>query len=187
MSQPERAPQRTALAYELASDPHWVASGSTQQGGPLALPERRATRSTAGTPYNLTVYDLALELDNDLAEFTQKHGIDVELPTGRTAVADYAARLAERDGAARADYEELHLLHDLRAALTVGTGDSILGKLACPACKCWSLVGTRTPSGAWAAACRVVRCAPEPGTPRVHSLRAVVRYHFKPHRDANAA
>ncbi|MEW2302053.1 hypothetical protein AB0958_19105 [Streptomyces sp. NPDC006655] len=187
MSQPERAPHRTALAYEIASDPHWVTAGSTRQGGPLELPERRATRSSAGTPYNLTVYDLALELDSDLAEFAERHSVDVEIPTGRTAVADYAARLAERGGAARAEYEELCFLHDLRAALAIGDADDLLGKLVCPACKCWSLVGTRAPSGARAVACRVVRCAPEPGTPRVHSLRAVVRHHFKPRRDATAA
>lgn len=187
MSHPERAPQHTALAYEIASDPHWVTAGSTRHGGPQALPERRATRSTAGTPLNLSVYDLALELDQDLAEFAQRHGGDAEIPTGRTAVADYAARLAERSDAARVGYEELSLLHDLRAALTIGDADDLLGKLACPSCQCWSLVGTRTPTGAWAAACRVVRCAVEPGQPRVHSLGAVVRHHLANRRDSSAA
>jgi hypothetical protein len=187
MSHPERAPQRTALAYEIVNDPHWVTAGSTRLDGPLALPERRATRSEAGTPLNLSVYDLAHDLDQDLAEFTHRHGVDLDIPTGRTAVADYAARLAERDEAARADYEELHLLHDLRAALTIGNADGILGKMACPACRCWSLVGTRTPSGAWAATCRVQRCAVEPGVPRVHSLRVVVRHHVNPRRDTRAA
>jgi hypothetical protein len=187
MSHSERAPQHTALAYEIAADPHWVTAGSTRQGGPLALPERQATRSNAGTPLNLTVYDLALDLDHDLAEFAQRHGDSAEIPTGRTAVADYAARISERTDAARVGYEELRLLHDLRAALAIGDADSLLGKLACPACKCWSLVGVRTPAGSWGATCRVLRCATEPGVPRVHSLAAVVRYHLTDRRHSSAA
>lgn len=187
MSHPERAPQPTALAYEIASDPHWVTAGSARQGGPLALPERRATRSSASTPLNLTVYDLALELDHDLAEFAQQHNDGAEIPTGRTAVAEYAARLAERTDAARVGYEELRLLHDLRAALTIGDADDLLGKLACPACNCWSLLGVRTPEGSWSATCRVLRCATEPGVPRTHTLAAVVRHHLADHRNSSAA
>lgn len=187
MSNPQRAQQRTALAYGIAADPHWAAAGSTRLAGAPELPDRRATRAEAGTPYNLTVYDLALAHDQALEDFARRHGLSAEIPAGRTALADYAARLAERSAQARTDYEQLRLVHDLQAALTIGDAGGLLSRMVCPSCLCWSLVGTRTPSGAWAAACRVRRCGPEPGTPRVHSLAQVVRYHLNPRRDAAAA
>ena len=185
MSQPARA-QRTALAYEIAADDHWATAGATRLSGPAALPERRATRTSAGTPYNLSVYDLALDQDRAIEEFAHRHGRALEIPAARTALAAYAARLAESSDAARIDYDQLRLVHDLRAALTIGDADELLGKLACPACLCWSLIGTRTPSGGWAATCRMLRCAPAPGTPRVFSLAAIARHHID-HRDASAA
>ncbi|MFD0393425.1 hypothetical protein ACFQ3Z_16465 [Streptomyces nogalater] len=109
-----------------------------------------------------------------------------EVPAGRTAVADYAAQLAETSDEARLDYAQLRLVHDLRAALTIGDADGILGKLACPACMAWSLVGTRTSTDDWAATCRVVRCAIAPGVPRVFTLAEVVQHHIT-HRDVAAA
>lgn len=186
MSNRNSAPRRTALAYEIAADNHWATAGATSPAGALALPERRATRTAAGTPYNLHVYDLVLDHDRALEDFARRHGHDIEIPAGRTALANYAATLAETDDAARVDYDELRLTHDLRAALTIGDADGLLGGITCPACLCWSLVGTRTLSGAWAATCRVVRCATAPGVPRVFSLAEVARHHINP-RDANAA
>lgn len=177
MSNPQPAYRRTALAYEIAADPHWSAAGSTRAAGDLALPERRATRTSAGTPMNLSVYDLALQQDRALEEFAHRHGREAEIPTGRTALADYAARLAEADNDARLDYAQMRLVNDLTAALTIGDADHLLGKMACPQCQCWSLVGTRTVSGGWGAACRVLRCATAPGVPRVFSLSKVVRHH----------
>jgi hypothetical protein len=176
MSSTERAPRRTALAYGIEADPHWASAGATRLAGAAALPERRATRTTAGTPYNLSVYDLALDLDRALAEFAHRHAVDVEIPTGRTALADYAARLAESGDAAHLDYHRLRLVHDLRAALTIGDADHLLGKMECPACRSWSLVGTRTPDRGWAATCRIVRCATAPGEPRVFTLAEVARH-----------
>ncbi|MDX3125331.1 hypothetical protein [Streptomyces scabiei] len=186
MSHPQRARERTALAYAIADDDHWSTAGATRVAGALALPERRATRTNAGTPYNLSVYDLALDHDQALAEFAKRHGRDLAIPTGRTALADYAASLAESNEAARVDYEQLRLTHDLRAALTIGDAEGLLGKLECPGCLCWSLVGTRNLAGGWAATCRVQRCATEPGQPRVFTLAAVVRHHLA-RRDAAAA
>lgn len=186
MSIPERAPRRTALAYDIAADPHWSTAGTTRVAGALALPERRATRTHAGTPYNLSVYDLVLDHERALEDFARHYGHEVDIPKGRTAVADYAARLAERSDKARVDYDQLRLVHNLRAALTIGDADDLLGKLACPACLCWSLVGTRTPEGAWAATCRMLRCGTAPGSPRVFSLGAVARHHIT-RRDAAAA
>lgn len=185
MSQPARAP-RTALAYAIAADDHWTTAGATRLAGEVALPERRATRTSAGTPYNLSVYDLALDHDRALEDFARRHGFGEHIPAGRTALADHAARLAESSDAARVDYDELRLVHDLRAALTIGDADDLLGALTCPACLCWSLVGTRTPSGGWAAACRMLRCATAPGTPRTFSLAEIARHHIA-HRDADAA
>lgn len=179
-------PQRTALAYEIAADPHWATAGATRLAGALELPERRATRTVAGTPYNLSVYDLALDLERAIEGFAHRHGRDTEIPVGRTALAAYAAALVEGSDAARLDYDQLRLAHDLRAALTIGDADDILGKLACPTCLCWSLVGTRTPAGDWAATCRVVRCATEPGQPRVFTLAEIARHHIT-HRDDVAA
>jgi hypothetical protein len=178
MSHQQPARQRSDLAYAIAADPHWSTAGSTRIEGALALPERRATRTAAGTPYNLSVYDLALDLDRALEDFVRRHGDGAAIPAGRTAVADCAARLAETSDAARRDYRQLRLVHDLRAALTIGDADDILGKLTCPACLCWSLVGTRTPAGGWAVACRVLRCAVEPGVPRVFTLAQVARHHI---------
>jgi hypothetical protein len=186
MSQPQHTHQRAALIYGIAADPHWASAGATRIAGALALPERRATRTSAGTPYNLSVYDLALDLDRALEEFAHRHGVDTEIPAGRTAVAAYAASLAERDDATRVEYAELRLTHDLRAALTIGDADDLLGKLACPACLCWSLVGVPTPSAGWAATCRMLRCAVEPDVPRVFTLAEVARHHIA-HRDARAA
>lgn len=186
MSNPQRAPRRSALAYEIAADPHWASAGATRLSGATALPERRATRTTAGTPYNLSVYDLALAHDRALETFALRYGDKIEIPTGRTALADYAARLADSSTEARYDYEELRLAHDLAAALTIGDADHLLGRLACPGCLCWSLLGTRTAAGEWAATCRVLRCATEPGTPRVFSLAEVARHHIH-HRGAAAA
>lgn len=186
MSQSQRAPQRTALAYAIAADDHWATAGATRLAGALALPERRATRTTASTPYNLSVYDLALEHDRALEDYAHRHGLDADIPTGRTALADYAARLAGTSDTARVDYNQLRLTHDLAAALTIGDADHLLGKLECPACLCWSLVGTRTPAGGWAATCRVLRCATAPGEPRVFTLAAVARHNI-PHRDDAAA
>lgn len=186
MSHPQRAHQRTALAYEIAADSHWATDGATPLSGAPELPERRATRSIAGTPYNLSVYDLALDLDRAVEEFAHRHGREAEIPVGRTALADYAASLVEGSKDARLDYEQLRLIHDLRAALTIGDADDILGQLTCPACLCWSLVGTRTPGGGWAATCRMLRCATAPGTPRVFSLDEVARHHIA-HRDDVAA
>jgi hypothetical protein len=186
MSYPQRARQRTALAYEIAADPHWATAGATRLAGALELPGRRATRTNAGTPYNLSVYDLALELDRAIEEFAHRHGHGAEVPVGRTALADYAATLVEGSDAARLDYDQLRLAHDLRAALTIGDADDILGKLACPQCLCWSLIGTRTPASDWAATCRMLRCATEPGTPRVFALAEVARHHIT-HRDDVAA
>jgi hypothetical protein len=180
------ARQRTALAYEIAADSHWATAGATRLAGALELPERRATRTSAGTPYNLNVYDLALDLDRAVEEFAHRHAGGAEVPTGRTALADYAATLVENSNAARIDFDQLRLAHDLRAALTIGDADDILGKLTCPVCLCWSLVGTRTPAGAWAATCRMLRCAPAPGTPRVFALAEVARHHIT-HRDEVAA
>jgi hypothetical protein len=186
MSNPQPAPRRTALAYEIAADSYWASAGATRLAGALALPERRATRTSAGTPYNLSVYDLVLEHERALEDFARRHGHEVDIPTGRTALADYAARLAERDDVARLDYGQLRLAHDLRAALSIGDADDLLGKLECPACLCWSLVGTRTPADDWAATCRIVRCAVAPGVPRVFTLAEVARHHIT-HRDADAA
>jgi hypothetical protein len=186
MSQPQRAHERTSLIYGIAADPHWSSAGATRIAGALELPERRATRTSAGTPYNLNVYDLALDLDRALEEFAHRHGVEVEIPTGRTAVAAYAARIAENDGAARVDYDQLRLIHDLRAALTIGDADDLLGKLACPACLCWSLVGVPNTATGWATACRMLRCAVEPDVPRVFTLAEVARHHIA-HRDARAA
>jgi hypothetical protein len=187
MSNQESTPQRSALAYAIAADPHWSTAGATQLAGALALPERRATRTAAGTPYNLSVYDLALDLDRAIEEFAHRHGVDVEIPAGRTAVAAYAARLAERTDGARVDYAQLRLAHDLRAALTIGDADHSLGGMECPVCFSWSLVGTRTPNDEWAATCRIVRCAVAPGVPRVFTLAEVARHHITHHRDADAA
>ncbi|MFG3287343.1 hypothetical protein ACGF3G_00775 [Streptomyces sp. NPDC048179] len=184
MSNQESEPSRSALTYAVAADPHWSTAGATRLAGALALPERRATRSHAGTPYNLNVYDLALDLDRALEAFTRRHGDEV--PAGRTAVADYAACLAEGSDVARVDYGRLRLVHDLRAALTIGDADEILGKLTCPTCQSWSLVGTRMPAGGWAATCRIVRCATAPGVPRVFTLAEVARHHIT-HRDVAAA
>jgi hypothetical protein len=183
MSNQEPTRQRSALTYAVAADPHWSTAGATMLAGALALPERRVTRTHAGTPYNLSVYDLALDLDRALEDFTRRHGGDV--PAGRTAVADYAARLAETSDAARLDYDQLCLVHDLRAALTIGDADDILGKLACPVCLAWSLVGTRTANDDWAATCRIVRCAIAPDVPRVFTLAEVARHHIT-HRDDDA-
>ncbi|MHB9861898.1 hypothetical protein [Streptomyces sp. YIM S03343] len=178
--------QRSALAYAIAADPYWSTAGTTRLDGALALPERRASRSAAGTPYNLTVYDLALELDEALASFAHRYGSD-DVPAGRTAVAAYAAQLAEQSPAARRSYGRLRLIHDLKAALSVGEADGILGRISCPACLCWSLVGTRTPDGAWAVACSVARCAVEPGEPRVFTLVEIAQHHLTTDRDAHAA
>lgn len=186
MSNPQRTRQRTALAYEIAADPHWASAGATRLAGPTALPERRATRTSGGTPYNLSVYDLVLEHGRALEDFAHRYGREVEIPTGRTALADYAATLAEENEAARVDYDQLHLVHDLRAALTIGDADHLLGELECPACLCWSLVGTRSRTGDWAATCRVLRCATAPGQPRVFTLWQVARHNIKP-RGAAAA
>jgi hypothetical protein len=186
LSNPQRPHQRTALAYEIAADPHWASAGATRLAGAPALPERRATRTSAGTPYNLSVYDLVLDHERALEDFTHRYGREAEIPAGRTALADYAARLAENDGDARLDYEQLRLVHDLRAALTIGDAEDLLGKLACPACMCWSLVGTRTPERAWAATCRMLRCATAPGQPRVFTLAEVARHHVH-HRGVAAA
>ncbi|RPE39821.1 hypothetical protein EDD90_2839 [Streptomyces sp. Ag109_O5-1] len=179
MTNPQRAPRRSALAYQIAADAHWSTAGTTHQGGALALPERRATRANAGTPYNLSVYDLVLDHEHALEDFARRYGREVEIPVGRTALADYAATLAENDDAARIDYDQLRLVHDLRAALTIGDADDLLGKLECPACLCWSLVGTRSPQGAWVAACRVLRCAITPGEPHVFTLWQVARHNVK--------
>jgi len=186
MSQPQQAHRRTALAYGIAADPHWATAGATRIAGALALPERRATRTNAGTPYNLSVYDLALEHDRALEDFARRHGHPLEIPAGRTALADYAANLADTNDAARIDYAQLRLIHDLRAALTIGDADDLMGKLACPGCLCWSLVGTRTPSGAWGATCRMLRCATAPGEPRVFTLAQVALHHINHSDDAAA-
>jgi hypothetical protein len=184
---PSSAHQRTALAYEIAADPHWMTEGATRLAGALALPERRVTRTAAGTPYNLTVYDLALDLDRALAEFAERYGRDVEIPVGRTALATYAATIAQSSDEARLGYARLRFAYDLGAALTIGDADDILAKVTCPACRCWaSLVGTRTPDGTWAVTCRVRRCATAPGEPRVFTLAEVTQHHINP-RDAAAA
>jgi hypothetical protein len=187
MSQPQRAAhQRTALAYEILADSHWASAGATRLDGALELPERRSTRTSPGTPYNLSVYDLALDLDRALEDFTRRHGDGEGIPVGRTAVAAYAARLAELSDAARLDYAQLRLAHDLAGALTIGDAAHVLGKMECPACLSWSLVGTQTGAGQWAATCRVIRCAVAPGVPRVFPLSEVARHHII-RRDADAA
>ncbi|MFI5814899.1 hypothetical protein ACIA7S_28570 [Streptomyces sp. NPDC051643] len=187
MSSSERAPRRTALAYDIAADAHWSTAGATRLAGAVALPERMATRASAGTPYNLSVYDLALDQDRALDDYAHRHGRDVDIPVGRTALADYAARLAESSTEARDDYDGMRLEHNLRAAMTIGDAVEALGKLACPKCLCWSLVETRTPAGDWAAACGMRLCATAPGVLRVFTLAEIVRHHLDHHRDANAA
>lgn len=168
------------LAYKVAADPHWATARSTQAGA-LALPDRRATRTSASSPYNLSVYDLALEHDQTLEEFARRYsGHDVAIPTGRTALAALAADLAATSREARADYDELQLVGNLAAALEIGDAAELLGELTCPGCLCWaSLVGTRTPARGHALACRVPRCSTEPGIPRVWTLRQVARHHVR--------
>jgi hypothetical protein len=178
------------LAYTAASDAYWIASGSTSPGlGDMA--HRRPTRATAGQPMNLTVYDLALDHERTLEEFARAHGRPEDIPTGRTAIAAYAAALTVERPETSADYETRQLASSLRVALTLGDSDDALGRIACPKCLCWMLAPERA-KGQWWAMCWNQRCAYEPdpvhdregteppavGRPRLWSLDRIAAHHL---------
>lgn len=148
------------LAYRAASDSHWITTGSTAPDmGELA--HRRPTRTSPGQPLNLTVYDLALDHDASLEDFARTHGRPGHVPTGRTALAAYAAAIATQQPEAAAEYEIRQLASSLKVALTLGDSDDALGGITCPKCLCWSLVPSRG-KGGWRAECRNLRCAHDP-------------------------
>lgn len=190
MSHPGRSARD--VPYQIAADAHWLTAGSTRQAGPSALPDRRATRTEASEPLNLTVYDLAGSHDDMLRAFAERFGT-AEVPSSRTALATYAAGLAAADPAAAADYELHQLVDTLRGALTIGDADDMISDMTCPKCLCWCLLGVRDPSGRWRIACHNLRCAydpdpardseedadgPTPGKPRTWSLYQVARHHL---------
>lgn len=92
------------LAYKAAADRYWIASGSTA-ADTADLAHRRATRTSGGQPLNLTVYDLALDHEQTLAEFARAHGRPEDIPSGRTALAAYAAAIAVERPETAAEYE----------------------------------------------------------------------------------
>jgi hypothetical protein len=183
-------PNGRDLAYRAASDRYWIASGSTS----LDLGEmshRRATRTSAGQPLNVTVYDLALDHDSTLEDFVRAHGRPEDIPTGRTALAAYAAALATERPEVAADYEVRQLASSLGVAFTLGDSDDALGGVACPKCLCWMLVPHRA-QGRWWAECKNQRCAhdpdplydregtvpPTPTVPRLWSLQRIAAHYL---------
>ncbi|WP_128378496.1 hypothetical protein [Streptomyces cavernae] len=183
-------PHGRDIAYRAAADRYWVASGSTSPDlGTLA--HRRATRTSAGQPLNLTVYDLALDHDASLEDFARAHGRPEDIPAGRTALAAYAAAIAVRHPETAAEYETRQLASSLQVALTLGDSDDALGRISCPKCLCWSLVPSRG-KGRWRAECCNLRCAHDPdpvhdqgdteppaaGRPRRWTLERIAAHHL---------
>jgi hypothetical protein len=144
----------------VASDHYWIASGSTSPGlGELG--HRRATRSSASQPVNLTVYDLALDHEHTLEEFARAHGRPEDIPTGRTALAAYAAAIATDRPETAAEYEVQQLASSFRVALTLGDTDDAFGRITCPKCRCWGMVPSKA-KGEWWVRCYNQRCAFDP-------------------------
>lgn len=165
-SRTEARLRTAALPYDIAADSHWATAGTTALAGPHEIPNRRATRTAAGEPLNLSVYDLALDADAALRAFAHRFGDHREIPEGRTALAVYAAGLAETDPRAERSYRIQRVAENLRAALTIGDADALLGQIKCPKCLCWSLVGVRNVRGAWQVTCQNRRCASDPADGR---------------------
>jgi hypothetical protein len=168
-----------------------MASGSTAPD--LAdMAHRRATRVHPGQPLNLTVYDLALDHEHSLAEFAREHGHPEEIPSGRTALAAYAAAISIDHPETAAEYEARQLASSLTVALTLGDSDDALGSITCPKCLCWSLVPVNA-LGRWWARCWVQFCSHDPdpvhdregtqspvpgGRPRLWSLQRIAAHHL---------
>lgn len=169
------------LIAALARDDHWRQAGAAQT--PLALPDRRPTRTDSSAPRCLDWMQLRRDHEDHLAQFVAEHGQELQT-TGRdrTSLHRDAVEIAARDDDAAFDLAVLDLADSLRVALAAGDGHEAVRRISCPHCYCWSLLAVRAPGG-WNAACRNTRCGTL-NSPRMWTLRAIAAHHL---RDTRAA
>lgn len=157
----------------MAADPYWASAAS--HGAPPELPDRHITRSTAGVPCNLDVFDLERDHERNVAAVVAKYGQPA--PQSRLDVYAAADALAAAVPGAGADLAAAELTTRLQARIVVGDGLAAVAAITCPDCGCWSLVPVRS-IGGWRATCTRRSCN-NPSQPRTWSLRAIAEHHLR--------
>ncbi|MGW4803069.1 hypothetical protein [Kitasatospora sp. NPDC004272] len=142
------------------------------------LPDRRPTRTGGASPYDLGLYSLAQDHEQELTEYIEHHG-------GAGAMGQIgnvytkAVEIADRAGGEAAfELQVLQVVEELKAALATGAGVRAVAAVSCPGCECWSLVPARGPLGGWRAACANLHCA-EDDSYRTWSLRRIAEHHVR--------
>lgn len=143
------------------------------------LPDRRPTRTGGASPYDLGLYSLAQDHEQELAEYVERHGGATGAMGQISNVYVQAAEVADRVGVEAAlELQVLQVVEDLKAALATGAGVRAVAAMTCPGCGCWSLLPARGPLGGWRAACANLHCAGDDSY-RTWSLHRIAEHHVR--------